>query len=132
MANEINVVLPETGLTLVAKFWNGSAQVGSDIPLTENVNRSGHYYGDAPASITDGRYMVIVETSPGGVVKGFTSQQYIDDELTDGGTQLDELHKIHGLQVDNALTVTPTSRSAGAVSQVISGDGIASSTVTRT
>jgi hypothetical protein len=47
-------------------------------------------------------------------------------------TKLDELHKLQGLDISNPMTVTPTSRSAGAgVSQTISGDGETTSTVTR-
>jgi len=46
-------------------------------------------------------------------------------------TKLDELHKISGLDSNNPMTVTPASRSAGTVSQVISGDGETTTTVTR-
>lgn len=46
-------------------------------------------------------------------------------------TKVDELHKIHGLDVSNPMTVTPTSRVAGTITQVISGDGETTSTVTR-
>jgi hypothetical protein len=45
--------------------------------------------------------------------------------------ELQEIHLIHGLKSGNTLTVTPTSRAAGAVSQTIGGDGTTSTTVTR-
>lgn len=45
--------------------------------------------------------------------------------------ELQEIHLIHGLKTGSALTVTPSSRAAGAVSQNITGDGVASTTVTR-
>jgi hypothetical protein len=45
--------------------------------------------------------------------------------------KLDELHKLQGLDSDNPMTVTPTSRDAGSITQVISGDGETTSTVTR-
>jgi len=45
--------------------------------------------------------------------------------------ELQEIHLIHGLKSGSALTVTPSSRAAGAVSQNITGDGVASTTVTR-
>lgn len=48
------------------------------------------------------------------------------------GTQVDEMHKIHGLDSGNPMTVTTTSRSAGTITQTISGDGETTSTVTRT
>lgn len=46
-------------------------------------------------------------------------------------TKIDELHKLEGLDSSNPVTTTPTSRDAGSISQVISGDGITTSTVTR-
>ena len=46
--------------------------------------------------------------------------------------ELQEIHAIHGLKSGSALTVTPSSRSAGAISQSITGDGTTTTTVTRT
>lgn len=51
--------------------------------------------------------------------------------LTAELTQVTEVHKIHGLDIANALTVTPTLRSAGAITQAITGDGTTSTIVTR-
>ena len=45
--------------------------------------------------------------------------------------ELQEIHLIHGLKSGSALTVTPSSRAAGAISHNITGDGVASTTVTR-
>ena len=52
-------------------------------------------------------------------------------ELATELTAITELHLIHGLKNGSTLTVTPTSRSAGAVSQTIGGDGTTSTTVSR-
>lgn len=52
-------------------------------------------------------------------------------ELTPELTEIGEIHKIHGLDIANALTVTPTLRSAGAITQAITGDGTTSTIVTR-
>lgn len=52
-------------------------------------------------------------------------------ELTPELTQVTEVHKIHGLDIATALTVTPTLRSAGAITQSITGDGTTSTIVTR-
>lgn len=55
--------------------------------------------------------------------------------ISSGGvdlTKLDELHAIHGLDAANPMTVTPASRTAGSITQAITGDGEASTTVTRT
>jgi len=46
-------------------------------------------------------------------------------------TLLIEIHKIMGLDANNPMTVTPNSRTAGDISQTISGDGTTSTTVTR-
>ena len=47
-------------------------------------------------------------------------------------TQLAELWRIHGLKIGEPMTVTPTSRVAGDIAQTITGDGAATTTVTRT
>lgn len=52
-------------------------------------------------------------------------------EITPELDEIGEIHLIHGLKSGSALTVTPSSRAAGAISQNITGDGVASSTVTR-
>lgn len=46
--------------------------------------------------------------------------------------QLEELHKIQGLDATAPMTVTPSSRTAGDVSLALTGDGVTSTTVTRT
>lgn len=55
----------------------------------------------------------------------------IRTELTPELTQISETHLIHGLQTGSPLNVTPTSRTAGAISQTITGDGVTTTTVTR-
>ena len=52
-------------------------------------------------------------------------------ELTPELTEITEVHAIHGLDIANALTVTPTQRSAGAITQAITGDGTTNTVVTR-
>jgi hypothetical protein len=47
------------------------------------------------------------------------------------GAEIDEMYLIHGLKTGDTLTVTPTSRTAGAISQTISGDGTTTTTVSR-
>lgn len=48
------------------------------------------------------------------------------------GTHIHEMWQLMGLDDGNPMTVTPTSRTAGNISQTISGDGETTSTVTRT
>lgn len=99
--------------------------------MTENSNRSGHYYGNAPVSIANGIYILIIETN-GGVVKGFNEVQFIDNALQSGNlTKMDELWKLQGLKVGSALTITPTSRVADTISLTLTGDGVNSTIVSR-
>jgi len=52
-------------------------------------------------------------------------------ELAPELTEITEVHAIHGLDIANALTVTPTSRTSGAITQTITGDGTTNTVVTR-
>lgn len=52
-------------------------------------------------------------------------------ELAPELARVTEIHVIHGLDIANALTVTPTLRAAGAITQAITGDGTTSTIVTR-
>jgi len=52
-------------------------------------------------------------------------------ELAPELTEIGEIHAIHGLDIANALTVTPTLRAAGAITQAITGDGTTNTVVTR-
>jgi hypothetical protein len=47
------------------------------------------------------------------------------------GAEIDEMYLIQGLKDGEALTVTPTSRTAGAIAQTIGGDGTTTTTVSR-
>jgi len=62
----------------------------------------------------------LVETIETGTLLGLDTQ-----------TQMDEVWKIHGLDSDNPMTVTETSRTAGTITQDINDDGGGNVTVTR-
>jgi hypothetical protein len=47
------------------------------------------------------------------------------------GAEINEMYLIHGLKTGDTLTVTPTSRTVGAISQTIGGDGTTTTTVSR-
>jgi hypothetical protein len=55
----------------------------------------------------------------------------LDTQLSTISTKTSEVHAIHGLDIANALTVTPTSRISGAITQAITGDGTTNTVVTR-
>ena len=57
MANELNIQLGQTGLTVTAQLVQAAAQIGSDISLAESGTLSGFYTGDMPA-VAAGVYLV--------------------------------------------------------------------------
>jgi len=61
-----------------------------------------------------------VDSDTGGICYGFKA-----------ATLVDELHKLQGLDASNPMTVTQTARTVGSITQVISGDGASTTTVTR-
>jgi hypothetical protein len=192
MANELNIALSRTGLTLTAQLFSGGASVGSAITLSE-VGSSGFYSGNMTGAA--GTYQLAfiaggVNVGSGEIIWDGTNELSVADAVweealtdhTTSGTygarvvrstnsnnqlqltgshhaaadihelqpavitsadfdssvltafavpELQEIHLIHGLKSGSALTVTPTSRAAGAVSQTIGGDGTTNTTVTR-
>lgn len=52
-------------------------------------------------------------------------------ELVDAIVQVGEVYQIQGLESGTPMTVTQTSRTAGSISLAITGDGVTTSTVTR-
>lgn len=88
----------------------------------------------AEATVTAG---VIVVRGVGDVIDESTGTADVQDFTVNAAVDLgfykvDELWALQGLDAANPMTVTPTSRVAGAITQVISGDGENTSTVTRT
>lgn len=57
--------------------------------------------------------------------------EQIRDNSDAGFVLVDELWKLAGLDISNPMTVTPTTRVAGSISQTITGNGVTTSTVTR-
>jgi len=117
----------QTGLSVVARVYNAAGvQVGGDIACAE-VGVLAIYQGDMPTADL-GEYGV--RFSSGAVLLGSGCIVW-NGTAEVGDLFLDELHKLEGLDASNPVTTTPTSRVAGSVSQVITGDGITTSTVTR-
>ena len=72
-----------------------------------------------------------LDTQLAAIPTAITNAAAVRTNLTSELTQITEVHKIHGLDIANALTVTPTLRSAGAITQAITGNGTTSTIVTR-
>lgn len=79
------------------------------------------------ATITAGTFVI---RGVGDLIDNSTATLIVSDGLLKA-KNITELHQLQGLDPDNPMTVTPTGRTVGDITQVISGDGDTSSTVTR-
>lgn len=121
---------------IVANFSDAGASVLVDVynlatdvkivtadPMNQIVGLAGiyKYSFSAPA----GQYLwVAYDYDTGLIIK------YGKIIVGQGEDRLDELHKIHGLDSSSPMSVSATSRTAGAINQTISGSSTV--TVTRT
>ena len=130
MANELQFYgdpTTQTGLTVTADVYDSDGvEVATGIACAE-VGVLAIYRGNMPVAGA-GEYAVRFFNGSALLASGciiWNGAAEVNDLF------LDELHKLEGLDSSNPVTTTPTSRDAGSVSQVISGDGITTSTVTR-
>lgn len=126
-----------SGQALAMRGYNGGVRLenktGTDAVSIDLV--SGSVIIDT-TTVTNGTIVVrgtgkVVDENGDAIVSGTFGSLTIVNE-TVSGIMLQELHRIMGLDSSNPMTVTPTSRTAGDISQTISGDGENTSTVTRT
>lgn len=114
--------------SLIVRDFHGSLGLGG-------ITSGNHSIG-----IDNGGRLIIEATCTGGSIYIRGNPFEIIDNSGAGCTVIDqtesakvrELYQLQGLDIDNPMTVTPTSRVAGGISQTISGDGKTTSTVTRT
>ncbi len=115
----IDLVVTGTGLTTS----NVGAAVWAALASANNVPGSmGEKLNDAGSASNPW-----TEDLPGSYIEGQAG--YI---LAAIQTLTDELHRLQGLKSGEPMTVTPTSRVVGDITQAISGNGTTSTTVTRT
>lgn len=100
---------------LAAAVWNSIAASFNTAGTMGNKLNSAASAGDPWGTALPGSYL---STEAGGI-------------LAQIQTLVDELHKIQGLDAANPMTVTPTTRVAGAIDLEITGDGETTTTVTR-
>lgn len=116
-----------SGTTLLGQgiiFWDGTEEVfpSSFDPATDTV---------AQVTLVD---TVTTNTDMRGTDDALLAANYTaPDNATIAiiETQVDEVHKIHGLSAGNPMTVTPSSRTVTGINQDITGDGATTTTVTR-
>ena len=90
------------------------------------VGSNNNFFDVENGILNQNQVQIIPGNSAGLIVKSIGSGLSTEEQ-----TKLDELYKLQGLDASNPMTVTPTSRVAGSISQVISGDGVDITTVTR-
>ena len=115
---EADITVTGTGLTTAnvgQAVWAALAAVNNDPgTMGEKLNDAGAA-GDPWSTVLPGSY---TGSEAGALLDQIQSL-------------MAELHKIHGLDISAPLTVTPTTRVAGTISQDITGDGTSTTTVTR-
>jgi len=121
MANEIQISAV-TGLSLSVQLYIGSTPVGSTFSATE-IGSTGEYITSMPA-VGYGKYLAVVTVGSG--VKIGSGEIFWDGNYE----LIDSLAKLEGLDSGNPMTVTQSSRVAGDINLVITGNGETSTTVT--
>ena len=125
------------GQSLTMRGYNGGVKLinktGADAISIDLV--SGQVRIDL-TTVTNGPIVVrgtgkVVDDATGDWLPSGTYGSMVLTNETVHGQMLQDLWKLMGLDASNPMTVTPTSRIAGDISQVISGDGVTTSTVTR-
>lgn len=124
-------------LTGVAYIPSASS-VGFGVPVDNTTGTAAL----TPASVWDHLLSAITASSTIGTLlktnidatissRSTLTASNVRTELAPELTEIGEIHAIHGLDIANALTVTPSLRSAGAITQAITGDGTTNTVVTR-
>lgn len=123
MANEISIAAV-TGLTVSLQLYSGATPVGSPFSATE-IGTTGEYIASMPA-VGYGNYLIVATVGAGVKIAS-------GEILWDGDYEvLDSLGKLEGLDgTANPMRVTPTSRVAGNINLVITGDGETETIVSR-
>jgi hypothetical protein len=115
-------------LTGVAYIPSASS-VAFGVPVDNTTGTATLTAADVRAAI--GMASANLDTQLAAIPTAAGNASAVRTELTPELTEITEVHAIHGLDIANALTVTPTSRTAGAITQAITGDGTTNTVVTR-
>ena len=106
-----------------------AGSVAAGVPVDNTVGTATLTAANVRAAL--GMASANLDTQLAAIPTAITNAAAVRTNLTAELTQITEVHKIHGLDIANALTVTPSLRSAGAITQAITGDGTTSTIVTR-
>ena len=134
----LSLLLPNgaTNRFVQARLYNdatGTEIAGSPATLTHlSSGRYTNYSKAAPSAKTRVRAFYTVFDDAG--LTAPSADFEVSEEIInvdDGYAMTKAVYQLEGLDPSAPMTVTPVSRVAGAITQTISGDGVASSTVTR-
>jgi len=103
--------------------------VAAGVPVDATVGTATLTASDVRAAI--GLASANLDTQLAAIPTASQNATQVRTELTQELTEITETHLIHGLKTGSPLNVTPTTRTAGAISQTITGDGVTTTTVTR-
>ena len=106
-----------------------AGSVAAGVPVDNTVGTATLTAANVRAAL--GMASANLDTQLAAIPTAITNAAAVRTNLTAELTQITEVHKIHGLDIANALTVTPSLRSAGAITQAITGDGTTNTVVTR-
>jgi hypothetical protein len=106
-----------------------AASVAFGVPVDATTGTATLTAADVRAAI--GLATANLDTQLAAIPTAAGNASAVRTELAPELTEITEVHAIHGLDIANALTVTPTSRTSGAITQSISGDGTTNTVVTR-
>ncbi len=132
-----NTIILNTSASATDDAYNGQVVFIRSGIGADQARRVVGYVGSTRTATVDRVWATTPTTESAYVMlpTGEFSQDYVSvairTELTPELDEIGEIHAIHGLKSGNALTVTPTSRTAGAISQTIGGDGTTITTVSR-
>ena len=124
-----NGVVYNYGVNTGSAYIPAAGSVAFGVPVDATTGTATLTAANVRAAI--GMASANLDTQLAAIPTAITNAAAVRTNLTAELTQVTEVHKIHGLDIANALTVTPSLRSAGAITQAITGDGTTSTIVTR-
>ena len=128
LGNPPEIDLGGSGQTLVMQNFNGYVKWKNKSGASDQANASlnaGWILLDS--TITAGEVNILGV----GIVEDNSNGATVNTTHLVKGQQIEELHKLQGLDPDNPLVITPTSRQVDDIDLEITGDGETSTTVTR-
>ena len=117
-----------TGLTVSLQLYSSGVPYGLPFSAAE-IGTTGEYLAIVPPGTAFGYYLVVADI--GDDAKIASGDLYWDGEQEITPIMYEELRRLQGHKLSEPLEITKTSRSAGNLTLIITGDGENNTTVTR-